>query len=433
MPPGGGTWSGGSADVQLVGAGRWEPRIGAGEGQCDFGAVRLVANGDDGSACARACDGGDEVVCSRARCEPLVDAELGAGRLRDRGGRLAGAEERAREDEIRLLPCQALAERPRLVAAAGAERAQLVRVAGIGVGVTDEDQAHTRPEDRFRAMRSFRYVLADVFTDKPLAGNQLAVFTDARDLDELTMQALALELGLSETVFVLPPREGGTVRIRIFTPQNELMFAGHPCLGTAFVLGAPLQLGTIALETGNGIVPVELERDPSGRIVFGRMTQPVPTVAAYERADELLAALGVESSLLPVEVYDNGVRHAYVVLPSKEDVAALRPDSNALMELDLVGALAAAGDGTDWKVRMFSPLDGVGEDAATGSAAGPLACHLGRHGVVPWGEEIEIEQGTEIGRPSTLHARASGSGDGIEKVEVGGSAVTVARGEFKVP
>jgi trans-2,3-dihydro-3-hydroxyanthranilate isomerase len=282
-------------------------------------------------------------------------------------------------------------------------------------------------------MRSFRYVLADVFTDAPLAGNQLAVFTDARDLDELTMQALALELGLSETVFVLPPREGGTVRIRIFTPQNELLFAGHPCLGTAFVLGAPLQLGTIALETGNGIVPVELERDPSGRIVFGRMTQPVPTVAAYERADDLLAALGVESSLLPVEVYDNGVRHAYVVLPSKEDVAVLNPDMNALMELDLVGALAAAGDGNDWKVRMFSPLDGVGEDAATGSAAGPLACHLGRHGVVPWGDEIEVEQGTEIGRPSTLYARASGSGDTIEKVEVGGSAVTVARGEFKVP
>ena len=282
-------------------------------------------------------------------------------------------------------------------------------------------------------MRSFRYVLADVFTDVPLAGNQLAVFTDARDLDELTMQALALELGLSETVFVLPPREGGTVRIRIFTPQNELLFAGHPCLGTAFVLGAPLQLGTNALETGNGIVPVELERDPSGRIVFGRMTQPVPTVASYERADELLAALGVDSSLLPVEVYDNGVRHAYVVLPSKEDVAVLNPDMNALMELDLVGALAAAGEANDWKARMFSPLDGVGEDAATGSAAGPLACHLGRHGVVPWGDEIEVEQGTEIGRPSTLYARASGSGDTIEKVEVGGSAVTVARGEFKVP
>jgi trans-2,3-dihydro-3-hydroxyanthranilate isomerase len=282
-------------------------------------------------------------------------------------------------------------------------------------------------------MRSFRYVLADVFTDTPLAGNQLAVFTDARDLDELTMQALALELGLSETVFVLPPREGGIVRVRIFTPRNEIAFAGHPCLGAAFVLGAPLQLGTIALETGNGIVPVELERDESGRIVFGRMTQPVPTVEPYARADEMLAALRVESSLLPVEVYDNGVRHAYVVLPSKEQVAALRPDMNALMELDLVGALAAAGAGIDWKVRMFSPLDGVGEDAATGSAAGPLACHLGRHGVVPWGEELEIEQGTEIGRRSTLYARAAGVGDAIESVEVGGSAVTVARGEFKVP
>ena len=193
-------------------------------------------------------------------------------------------------------------------------------------------------------MRSFRYVVADVFTDTPLEGNQLAVFTDARDLDEVTMQALALELGLSETVFVLPAREGGTVRIRIFTPRNESPFAGHPCLGTAFVLGAPLQLGTIALETGSGIVPVELERDPSGRIVFGRMTQPVPTVAPYERAEEMMAALGVESSQLPVEVYDNGVRHAYVVLPSKEDVAGLRPDSNALLELDLVGALAAAGE-----------------------------------------------------------------------------------------
>ena len=282
-------------------------------------------------------------------------------------------------------------------------------------------------------MRSFRYVLADVFTDRPLAGNQLAVFTDARDLDEVTMQALALELGLSESVFVLPPREGGTVRIRIFTPRNELAFAGHPCLGAAFVLGAPLQLVTIVLETGSGLVPVELERDESGRIVFGRMTQPVPTFAPYERAEEMFTALGVESSELPVEIYDNGVQFAYAVLPSKEDVARLRPDMNALAELDLVGALACAGSGASWKVRMFSPLDGVGEDAATGAAAGPLACHLARHGVVPWGEEIEIEQGTEIGRPSTLYARATGAGDLIESVAVGGSAVTVARGEFKVP
>ncbi len=282
-------------------------------------------------------------------------------------------------------------------------------------------------------MRSFRYVLTDVFTDTPLAGNQLAVFTDARDLDELTMQALALELGLSETVFVLPPREGGTVRVRIFTPSHEMTFAGHPCLGAAFVLGAPLQLGTIVLETLGGIVPVELERDPSGRIVFGRMTQPVPAFAPYDRAGELLDALGVEGSELPVEVYDNGSRHAFVRLASAEAVARLAPDMNAIAGHDLIGAIAFADSGPGWKLRMFSPVPGLGEDAATGSAAGPLACHLARHGVLPWGEEIEIEQGTEIGRPSKLFARANGSGGTIESVEVGGAAVTVARGEFRVP
>jgi trans-2,3-dihydro-3-hydroxyanthranilate isomerase len=282
-------------------------------------------------------------------------------------------------------------------------------------------------------MRTFRYVLADVFTDRPLAGNQLAVFTDARDLDELTMQALALELGLSETVFVLPPREGGTVRLRIFNPSEEMRFAGHPCLGAAFVLGAPLQLGVIALETLGGIVPVELERDERGGIVFGRMTQPVPAVAPYDRAEELLAALCVAGSELPVEVYDNGARHAFVALGAREAVAQLAPDMNALGDHDLIGAIAFAGSGTSWKLRMFSPVGGLGEDAATGSAAGPLACHLGRHGVVPWGTEIEIEQGTEIRRPSKLFARAEGDGDAIEAVYVGGSAVTVARGEFRVP
>ncbi|MBA2460277.1 MAG: PhzF family phenazine biosynthesis protein [Actinobacteria bacterium] len=282
-------------------------------------------------------------------------------------------------------------------------------------------------------MRSFRYVLADVFTDTPLAGNQLAVFTDARDLDDLTMQRLALELGFSETVYVLPPREGGHVRMRIFTPAVEIPFAGHPCLGTAFVLGAPLQLGMISLETAGGIVPVELERDESGRIVFGRMTQPVPSVAPFEEADALLSALGLEGSALPIDVYDNGVRHGYVGAESETAVAALDPDLRALMALDLVGINVFAGSGTHWKTRMFSPLDGVGEDAATGSAAGPLACHLARHGVVPWGEEIEIAQGAEIGRPSTLYARVTGSGDEVESVEVGGSAVIVARGEFRIP
>lgn len=279
-------------------------------------------------------------------------------------------------------------------------------------------------------MRTFRYVLADVFTDVPLAGNQLGVFTDARDLDELTMQALALELGFSETVFVLPPREGGHARIRIFTPRYELAFAGHPTLGTAFVLAAPLQLGVIALETGAGVVPVALERDESGRIVFGRMSQPVPSVHPFAEERELLRALGIERSELPVELYDNGAQHVFVALAGEAGVAALAPDLEALTRFGFVGANVFAGADGRWKLRMFSPA--LGEDAATGSAAGPLAAHLARHGRIRWGDEIVISQGAEIGRPSTLHARAAGAGREIEAVEVGGSAVVVARGEFRL-
>ena len=282
-------------------------------------------------------------------------------------------------------------------------------------------------------MRRFRYVLADVFTDTPLAGNQLAVFTDARDLDPLTMQALALELGFSETVFVLPPREGGHARMRIFTAVREIPFAGHPTLGTAFVLGAPLQLGVIDLECGGNIVPVVLERDESGRIVFGRMLQPVPSVAPFERADELCVALGVRGSVLPVEVYDSSVRHVFVALRDRAELAALQPDASALAAFDVLGVNVFAGSDTRWKLRMFSPFEGLGEDAATGSAAGPLACHLARHGLIGWGEQIEISQGAELRRPSTLYAVATGAGDRIEAVEVGGSAVVVARGEFRLP
>jgi trans-2,3-dihydro-3-hydroxyanthranilate isomerase len=278
---------------------------------------------------------------------------------------------------------------------------------------------------------TLRYVVADVFTDRPFAGNQLAVFTDARGIDAATMQALAQEIGFSETVFVLPAEAGGTVRVRIFTPKSELPFAGHPILGAAWVLAAPLQRAVVELETGSGIVPVAVERDESGAIVFGRMQQPVPTVDAYPDADALLTALGVQRSALPVERYDNGPVHALVVLESRDAVAALDPDLTALRELE-VNASCIAGEGASWKSRMFAPALGVPEDPATGSAAGPLVCHLCRHGLVPWGTEIEISQGVEIGRPSTLFARAEGGPGGIEKVEVGGSAVVVARGEFRV-
>ena len=264
-------------------------------------------------------------------------------------------------------------------------------------------------------MAGYRYVVCDVFTDTPLAGNQLAVFTDAREIPEALLQDLAREMNFSETVFVLPPEQGGHARIRIFTPATEMRFAGHPTLGSAFVLAA------------------RLERE-GARIIFGRMEQPVPTIEPFEDEAALLAALRVDGSELPIEVYDNGMQHAYVALGSEDEVARVKPDFAILAELlGEMGVSTFAGAGRSWKTRMFAPADGVPEDPATGSAAGPLALHLARHGRIAFGDEIEISQGVEIGRPSTLYARADGSAEAVERVEVGGSAVTVARGEFRLP
>ena len=276
----------------------------------------------------------------------------------------------------------------------------------------------------------FRYVLCDVFTNEALAGNQLAVFTDARGIPENQLQRLAKELNISETTFVFPPKADGHVYMRIFTPASELPFAGHPTLGTAFVLAGPLQLLEIRIETGRGTVAVNVERE-GARIVFGRMEQPLPTIVPFEHADELLAVLGVEA-VLPVELYDNGVPHVLVALGSREQVAALQPDQQRLAALGVYGINCFAGEGLSWKTRMFGPMLGMAEDPATGSAAGPLALHLARHGEVAFGDEIEISQGAEIGRPSTLYARVDGTADAVERIEVGGSAVIVARGEFSL-
>jgi trans-2,3-dihydro-3-hydroxyanthranilate isomerase len=276
---------------------------------------------------------------------------------------------------------------------------------------------------------TFRYVHVDVFTDTALTGNQLAVFTDARELDAATMQALATEIGFSETTFVLPPEQGGHVRMRIFNPWEEMRFAGHPTLGTAWVLAAPMQLGVVVLETLAGPVEVTVDRDPSGRIDFGRMRQPIPAIQSVTATDALFAALGVSGSELPVELYDNGATHVFVSVAGEQELAALRPDSAEIAAIGVTGVNCFAGSGDRWTLRMFWP---GGEDAATGSAAGPLACHLCRHGLVLWGTEIEISQGAQIGRPSTLYARAERDGESIELVEVGGRAVIVARGEFRL-
>ncbi|MBV9606554.1 MAG: PhzF family phenazine biosynthesis protein, partial [Solirubrobacterales bacterium] len=247
-------------------------------------------------------------------------------------------------------------------------------------------------------MTMYRYVIADVFTDTPLQGNQVAVFTDATGLSTEVMQRTARELNLSETVFVLRS-EHAHLRVRIFTPAIELPFAGHPILGTAFVVGRAMGSPVVRLETGLGVVPVTLTRpDGGGDPVYGEMEQPIPSLEAFEAAGELLSALGISADrdgLLPIEGYRNGPLHVYVEMPDEDAVAALRPDIGALERLGTYGINCFAGSGERWKTRMFGPALGVAEDPATGSAAGPLAVHLARHGRIDYGAEIEIVQGVE--------------------------------------
>lgn len=284
-------------------------------------------------------------------------------------------------------------------------------------------------------METWDFRIVDVFTDRPLAGNQLAIFEDATTIPESLLQSLAQEIGYSETVFAYPATGGADARIRIFTPANEAPFAGHPVLGTAVVMAAVLGKDRVVLETGRGFVPVRIERT-GGEAKRGTMEQPIPTVAQYPHSDAFLSALGVKWSVLPVTLYDNGIPHVYAMLEHPEDVAALKPDFSALSELaritgmPVVGFNVFSGALLSWKTRMFAPADDIAEDAATGSAAGPLALHLAIHGRIPWDTEIRIAQGEEIGRPSELFARAIGDADHVERIEVSGFAVPVGGGWF---
>jgi trans-2,3-dihydro-3-hydroxyanthranilate isomerase len=272
-----------------------------------------------------------------------------------------------------------------------------------------------------------RYVVVDAFATLPLEGNPVAVFFDSDDLSSTRMQRIAREMNLSETTFVLSPRQGGDARVRIFTPVNELPFAGHPMLGTAIALGAETDQDRLRLETHMGTIPFELDRR-DGKVVASRMRQPVPTWEPFEYADELLDALGVKTSALPVEIYRNGPRHVFVGLESVEELSAVNPDHRALAQFPDMATNCFARSAGHWRSRMFSPAYGVVEDAATGSAAGPLAIHLTRHGLIGRGDQINILQGVEIHRPSLMLARAEWEGDRVLSVEVGGNGFTFSHG-----
>lgn len=284
-------------------------------------------------------------------------------------------------------------------------------------------------------MERWSFRIVDVFSERPLAGNQLAVFEDATRIPEAQLQPLAQEIGYSETVFAYPKRNDAHQQIRIFTPTSEIPFAGHPVLGTAVVIATNTGANRVVLETGRGLVPVRID-GTAGPAARGTMEQPIPSFKLYDKEDEFLRALGVDRSVLPVTIYDNGLAHVYAMLERPEDVAAVRPDFSALSELarssglPLMGFNVFSGSGPAWKTRMFAPADDIAEDPATGSAAGPLALHLARHGRIPWDTEIRIAQGAEIGRPSELFARVSGNADHVTRIEVSGHAVPVGGGWF---
>jgi trans-2,3-dihydro-3-hydroxyanthranilate isomerase len=275
------------------------------------------------------------------------------------------------------------------------------------------------------------YLVVDSFTDTPLHGNPVAVFFAADDLDAGRMQRIAREMNLSEVTFVLRPKNGGDAHIRIFTPVNELPFAGHPLLGTAIALGETWPQDRLRLETAMGVIDFELDR-AAGRVVAAQMGQPVPTWAEFDRTGDLLAALGVEVPELPVEIYRNGPRHVLVGLASVAALSRVDPDHRALAAFPDMATNCYAGAGTSWRNRMFSPAYGVKEDAATGSAAGPLAVHLARHGRIEYGQWIDIHQGVEMGRSALMRASVEGAGDRVTSVRVAGSAVPVARGVIYV-
>lgn len=280
-----------------------------------------------------------------------------------------------------------------------------------------------------------RFLILDVFTDRPLTGNQLAVFPDGDEVPEHLRQDLAREIGFSETVFCDPPSHptAGDVRARIFTPAVELPFAGHPVLGTAVAIGRERGLpggSVVTLECGVGAVPVELDGGGSG----GWMRQPLPTVEPYPHVGELIEALELPggASVASIDIYDNGPRHIVCAVRDGGIVRTLHPDLARLAAVagDAgTSVCAVTGPGTV-VTRMFSPGIGIAEDPATGSAAGPVGVHLLRHGLVEPGTLLTLSQGAEIQRPSTLLVRIEGLPDAIAGVSVGGSAVVVGDGRF---
>jgi trans-2,3-dihydro-3-hydroxyanthranilate isomerase len=284
----------------------------------------------------------------------------------------------------------------------------------------------------------------DVFSSKPLEGNSLAVFFDGRGLSDAEMQSLAMEMNLSETTFILPrdvavEREHG-VRVRIFTVQEELPFAGHPTLGTAFALLGDSGASEITLELKVGKVPVSFEDSPT-QATFAEMTQIDPVFGMQHERDAVARAMGLQvedfDSALPIQTVSTGLPYAVTPLKSLSVISVIQN-----MRIDLNRA-AAYLETTGTKFFYFVTRETVdrdarlhsrmlfynGEDPATGSAAGCAAAWMVEHGVAKPEERVMIEQGVEMKRPSRIFVRAARRDNRVVNVRVGGNAVEVMRGE----
>ncbi len=288
--------------------------------------------------------------------------------------------------------------------------------------------------------RQLQMVQWDVFTAKPLEGNSLAVFLDGRGLGDGEMQSIAKEMNLSETTFILPrdaaiERERG-VRVRIFTVEEELPFAGHPTLGTAFALRNNRER-EIALELNVGKVPVRFE-ETDGRPSFGEMTQVDPVFGTVHERKQVAEVTGLRvedlDPDLPVQTVSTGVPFAITPLRSLSVLESLRLDLRRSSQyLERTGGKFfyfvtrdTRNPATRLRARM---LFYNGEDPATGSAAGCTAAWMVAHGVAKPEERVLIEQGVEMKRASQIYVRASRSDNRVVNVRVGGGAVEILRGE----
>jgi len=289
--------------------------------------------------------------------------------------------------------------------------------------------------------RRFAMTQWDVFSSNPLQGNSLAVFSDARGLSDTEMQSVAKEMNLSETTFILPrdpkiERERG-VRVRIFTVQEELPFAGHPTLGTAFALRGKSEAQEITLELNVGKVPVRFEDTPN-QPTFGEMTQVDPTFGLVHEREAMVRAtgLGIEDfdATLPIQTVSTGMPFTIAPLKSLAVIQKLRVDLHHATEyLEKTGgkflyfvARETVDPAAGLHARM---LFYNGEDPATGSAAGCTAAWMVAHGVAEPDQRVLIEQGVEMQRPSRIFVRASRRDNRIVNVRVGGNAIEVIRGE----